>query len=185
MFAAALDTPPAPTPPETTVRTWSMPTEHPAFRIEHFDPARHERSDFDCGAGRLNNYLKLSARKQCRRRRGKSADPWLPCRQSWHDERGVDDGIARPLKRSSPLDLGASPRTCPVRERRRQDAGPLPRVFRTCPRRLSSGRIRTARHHHRRRLDHTHARCRSFAVDLASGRIAPRHGAASPDQGSD
>ena len=43
-----------------------MPTEHPAFRIEHFDPARHDRADFDCGVGRLNNYLKLSARKQQR-----------------------------------------------------------------------------------------------------------------------
>ena len=41
-----------------------MPTEHPAFRIEHFDPARHDRADFDCGVDRLNNYLKLSARKQ-------------------------------------------------------------------------------------------------------------------------
>ena len=41
-----------------------MPTEHPALRIEHFDPARHDRADFDCGVGRLNNYLKLSARKQ-------------------------------------------------------------------------------------------------------------------------
>ena len=41
-----------------------MPTEHPAFRIEHFDPAQHDRADFDCGVGRLNNYLKLSAKKQ-------------------------------------------------------------------------------------------------------------------------
>ena len=41
-----------------------MPTEHPACRIERFDPARHDRADFDCGVGRLNNYLKLSARKQ-------------------------------------------------------------------------------------------------------------------------
>ncbi len=41
-----------------------MPTEHPAFRIEHFDPARHDRADFDCGVHRLNNYLKLSAKKQ-------------------------------------------------------------------------------------------------------------------------
>ena len=43
-----------------------MPTEHPPVRIEHFDPARHVRADFDCGVGRLNNYLKLSARKQQR-----------------------------------------------------------------------------------------------------------------------
>ena len=41
-----------------------MPTEHPALRIERFDPARHDRAGFDCGVDRLNNYLKLSARKQ-------------------------------------------------------------------------------------------------------------------------
>ena len=41
-----------------------MPIEPPALRIELFDPARHDRADFDCGVGRLNNYLKLSARKQ-------------------------------------------------------------------------------------------------------------------------
>ena len=41
-----------------------MPTEHRAFRIELFDSARHHRADFDCGVGRLNNYLRLSARKQ-------------------------------------------------------------------------------------------------------------------------
>ena len=43
-----------------------MPTEPPALRIEHFDATRHDRADFDCGVGRLNNYLKLSARKQQR-----------------------------------------------------------------------------------------------------------------------
>ena len=41
-----------------------MPTEHPAFRIELFDAARHDRDHFDCGVRRLNNYLKLSAKKQ-------------------------------------------------------------------------------------------------------------------------
>ena len=41
-----------------------MPTEPPALRIEQFDAARHDRADFDCGVARLNNYLKLSARKQ-------------------------------------------------------------------------------------------------------------------------
>ena len=41
-----------------------MPTEPSALIIERFDPARHDRADFDCGVGRLNNYLKLSARKQ-------------------------------------------------------------------------------------------------------------------------
>ena len=43
-----------------------MPTEPPALGIEHFDATRHDRADFDCGVGRLNNYLKLSARKQQR-----------------------------------------------------------------------------------------------------------------------
>ena len=41
-----------------------MPTETPALRIESFDPARHDRVGFDCGVERLNNYLKLSAKKQ-------------------------------------------------------------------------------------------------------------------------
>ena len=41
-----------------------MPTEYPACRIEHFDPVRPDRADFNCGVGRLNNYLKLSARTQ-------------------------------------------------------------------------------------------------------------------------
>ena len=41
-----------------------MPTEPSALRIERFDPARHDRADFDCGVGRMNNYLKLSAKKQ-------------------------------------------------------------------------------------------------------------------------
>ena len=41
-----------------------MPTDLPAVRIELLDPARHDRGDFDCGVVRLNNYLKLSARKQ-------------------------------------------------------------------------------------------------------------------------
>ncbi len=41
-----------------------MPTEPSALRIEQFDPARHHRADFDCGVHRLNNFLRLSARKQ-------------------------------------------------------------------------------------------------------------------------
>ena len=41
-----------------------MPTEPSPLRIEQFDPARHHRADFDCGLRRLNNFLKLSARKQ-------------------------------------------------------------------------------------------------------------------------
>ena len=70
LFAAALDAPPAPTPRALEAarnygaRAWFMPTKRPAYRIEHFDPARHDRADFDCGVARLNNYLKLSAKKQ-------------------------------------------------------------------------------------------------------------------------
>ena len=43
-----------------------MPTELSALRIELFEAARHERDGFDCGVGRLDTYLKLSARKQQR-----------------------------------------------------------------------------------------------------------------------
>ena len=43
-----------------------MPTEQSALRIELFDAARHDRAGFDCGVDRLDNYLKLSARKQQR-----------------------------------------------------------------------------------------------------------------------
>ena len=32
--------------------------------IEPFDPARHEQSGFSCGTDRLDNFLRLSARKQ-------------------------------------------------------------------------------------------------------------------------
>ncbi len=41
-----------------------MPTEGCDLRIEHFDPARHERAGFSCGVERLDNYLKLNAKKQ-------------------------------------------------------------------------------------------------------------------------
>ena len=41
-----------------------MPTEQSPVSIEAFDPARHVRADFNCGVVRLNNYLRLSARKQ-------------------------------------------------------------------------------------------------------------------------
>jgi len=40
-----------------------MPTEGSALRIEHFDPARHDRTGFCCGVARLDNYLKRSAAK--------------------------------------------------------------------------------------------------------------------------
>jgi len=41
-----------------------MPTEIGDLRIEVFDPARHDRAGFSCGVERLDNYLKLSAKKQ-------------------------------------------------------------------------------------------------------------------------
>lgn len=36
------------------------------LRIERFDPARHDRAGFTCGEDRLDNFLKLSAKKQQR-----------------------------------------------------------------------------------------------------------------------
>ncbi len=36
----------------------------PRIVIEPFDPARHDRSGFSCGTARLDNFLRLSARKQ-------------------------------------------------------------------------------------------------------------------------
>lgn len=41
-----------------------MPIEVGDLRIELFDPARHDRAGFVCGVERLDNYLKLSAKKQ-------------------------------------------------------------------------------------------------------------------------
>ena len=41
-----------------------MPTKGPDLRIEYFDPARHNRAGFSCGVERLDNYLKLNAKKQ-------------------------------------------------------------------------------------------------------------------------
>ena len=41
-----------------------MPIEVGDLRIELFDPARHDRAGFVCGVDRLDNYLKLSAKKQ-------------------------------------------------------------------------------------------------------------------------
>lgn len=40
-----------------------MPTKYSALRIESFDPKRHDRSAFCCGVERLDNYLKLTAKK--------------------------------------------------------------------------------------------------------------------------
>ena len=34
------------------------------LRIERFNPQKHDRSDFNCGVKRLDNYLKLTAKKQ-------------------------------------------------------------------------------------------------------------------------
>ena len=36
----------------------------PRIVIEPFDPGRHDRSGFSCGTGRLDNFLRLSARKR-------------------------------------------------------------------------------------------------------------------------
>ena len=36
----------------------------PGITIEPFDPGRHDRSGFSCGTDRLDNFLRLSARKQ-------------------------------------------------------------------------------------------------------------------------
>ena len=41
-----------------------MLTDKSAIYIERWDPQRHDRADFDCGVGRLNNFLNLSAKKQ-------------------------------------------------------------------------------------------------------------------------
>ena len=41
-----------------------MLTENIPLNIEGWNPGQHDHSGFDCGVGRLNNFLKLSARKQ-------------------------------------------------------------------------------------------------------------------------
>jgi len=41
-----------------------MLKEDTSLDIENWDPARHDHAGFDCGVERLNNFLKLSARKQ-------------------------------------------------------------------------------------------------------------------------
>lgn len=41
-----------------------MLTEETAINIESWNPGRHDRSGFDCGVERLNNFLNLSAKKQ-------------------------------------------------------------------------------------------------------------------------
>ena len=41
-----------------------MLTKPSDLRIEHFDPARHNRAEFSCGVERLDNFLKLNAKKQ-------------------------------------------------------------------------------------------------------------------------
>lgn len=40
-----------------------MPTDATALEIRKFDPALHDRRGFDCGHVRLNNFLKLNAKK--------------------------------------------------------------------------------------------------------------------------
>jgi ribosomal protein S18 acetylase RimI-like enzyme len=41
-----------------------MPIRSGDLRVEHFDPARHDRAGFSCGVERLDNYLRLNAKKQ-------------------------------------------------------------------------------------------------------------------------
>ncbi|WP_068317776.1 GNAT family N-acetyltransferase [Polycladidibacter hongkongensis] len=41
-----------------------MLTKDTPLSIESWDPARHDRTGFDCGVKRLNNFLSLSAKKQ-------------------------------------------------------------------------------------------------------------------------
>lgn len=41
-----------------------MLTKESQISIEHWNPVRHDRTGFDCGVDRLNNFLKLSAKKQ-------------------------------------------------------------------------------------------------------------------------
>ena len=41
-----------------------MPTNSSDLRIEHFDPEKHDRTGFTCGVPRLDNFLKLNAKKQ-------------------------------------------------------------------------------------------------------------------------
>jgi len=41
-----------------------MLTKETLVSIERWNPRRHDRSKFDCGVRRLNNFLNLSARKQ-------------------------------------------------------------------------------------------------------------------------
>jgi len=41
-----------------------MPTNEAPINIESWNPDRHDRSGFNCGVQRLNNFLSLSAKKQ-------------------------------------------------------------------------------------------------------------------------
>ena len=41
-----------------------MQTDAFDLRIERFDPARHDRAGFSCGVERLDNFLKLTAKRQ-------------------------------------------------------------------------------------------------------------------------
>lgn len=45
-----------------------MPVEHrqPPYSIEPFDSANHDRAAFGCGSSRVDNYLRLTAKKQQR-----------------------------------------------------------------------------------------------------------------------
>ena len=41
-----------------------MPINSGDLRIENFNPTRHDRAGFSCGSERLDNFLKLNAKKQ-------------------------------------------------------------------------------------------------------------------------
>ena len=43
---------------------WNTLTENTSLNIENWNPGQHDRSGFDCGVERLNNFLNLSAKKQ-------------------------------------------------------------------------------------------------------------------------
>lgn len=59
-----------------------MPTDDFAIEIRSFDPALHGRDQFDCGNDRLNNFLKLSAKRQ---QRGDMTRVYVALRQGQSD----------------------------------------------------------------------------------------------------
>ncbi|MCE2483732.1 MAG: winged helix-turn-helix domain-containing protein [Alphaproteobacteria bacterium] len=80
-----------------------MPTEHPALRIEQFDPARHDRADFDCGVGRLNTEYELLRVLSSRPGRVWTYEELL--REVWRGENG-DQARARAIVKKLRRKLG-------------------------------------------------------------------------------